>query len=43
MNKLTVLEIRFDFNGDRNVIFPVILNDEKENILIDCGILIFYL
>ncbi|WP_434297149.1 MBL fold metallo-hydrolase [Clostridium sporogenes] len=37
MNKLTVLEIRFDFNGDRNVIFPVILNDEKENILIDCG------
>ncbi len=37
MNKLTVLEVRFDFNGDRNVIFPVILSDEKENILIDCG------
>ncbi|EPY2285721.1 MBL fold metallo-hydrolase [Clostridium sporogenes] len=37
MNKLTVLEVRFDFNGDRNVIFPVILSDERENILIDCG------
>ncbi|KOY67360.1 MBL fold metallo-hydrolase [Clostridium sporogenes] len=37
MNKLTVLEVGFDFNGDRNVIFPVILSDEKENILIDCG------
>ncbi|WP_409068534.1 MBL fold metallo-hydrolase [Clostridium sp. FAM 1755] len=37
MNKLTVLEVKFDFNGDKNVIFPVVLSDGKENILIDCG------
>lgn len=37
MNKLTVLEIKFDFNGATNSIFPVILNDEEEMILIDCG------
>lgn len=37
MNKLTVLEIKFDFNGATNAIFPVILSDEEEMILIDCG------
>lgn len=37
MNKLTVLEIKFDFNGATNSIFPVILSDEEEMILIDCG------
>lgn len=37
MNKLTILEIKFDFNGDTNTIFPVILSDENELILIDCG------
>lgn len=37
MNKLTVLEIKFDFNGNTNVIFPVVLRDESEVILIDCG------
>ncbi|WP_432409093.1 MBL fold metallo-hydrolase [Wukongibacter sp. M2B1] len=37
MNKLTVLEIEFDFDGDINVIYPVILSDEREVILIDCG------
>ncbi|SKC77182.1 MBL fold metallo-hydrolase [Maledivibacter halophilus] len=37
MNKLTVLEIKFDFNGDKNAIYPVILSDENEVILIDCG------
>ena len=37
MNKLTVLEIKFDFNGETNVIFPVILSDESEVVLIDCG------
>lgn len=37
MNRLTVLEIKFDFNGSSNVIYPVILSDEKEVVLIDCG------
>ncbi|WP_032121007.1 MBL fold metallo-hydrolase [Clostridium amazonitimonense] len=37
MNKLTVLEVKFDFNGETNVIFPVILSDESEVVLIDCG------
>lgn len=37
MNRLTVLEIKFDFNGISNVIYPVILSDEKEVVLIDCG------
>ena len=37
MNKLTVLEIKFDFNGATNSIFPVILSNEEEMILIDCG------
>lgn len=37
MNKLTALEIKFDFNGENNVIYPVILSDENEVILIDCG------
>ncbi len=37
MNRLTVLEIKFDFNGTLNVIYPVVLSDEKEVVLIDCG------
>lgn len=37
MNKLTVLEIEFNFEGSTNVIFPVILSDENEVVLIDCG------
>ncbi|WP_099192301.1 MBL fold metallo-hydrolase [Tepidibacter mesophilus] len=37
MNRLTALEIKFDFNGDTNVIFPVILSDQNEVVLIDCG------
>ncbi|WP_130807619.1 MBL fold metallo-hydrolase [Senegalia massiliensis] len=37
MNKLAVLEIKFDFNGDKNTIYPVILSDKSEVILIDCG------
>lgn len=37
MNRLTVLEIKFDFNNSTNVIYPVILSDEKEIVLIDCG------
>lgn len=37
MNGLTVLEIKFDFDGNKNVIYPVILSDENEVVLIDCG------
>ena len=37
MNRLTVLEIKFDFNGSSNVIYPVVLSDEREVVLIDCG------
>lgn len=37
MNKVTVLEIKFDIDGVENTIFPVILCDEKEVVLIDCG------
>jgi glyoxylase-like metal-dependent hydrolase (beta-lactamase superfamily II) len=37
VNKLIVMEIMFDFNGVINSIFPVILSDGDEMILIDCG------
>ena len=37
MNKLNVLEVTFGFNGMVNTIYPVILRDDKEMILIDCG------
>lgn len=37
MNKITVLEIKFKFNENTNAIYPVILSDENDMILIDCG------
>lgn len=37
MNKLNVLEVNFEFNGMMDTIYPVILSDEKEVILVDCG------
>ncbi len=37
MNEVNVLEVKFDFAGATNTIYPVILKDEKEMILIDCG------
>jgi glyoxylase-like metal-dependent hydrolase (beta-lactamase superfamily II) len=37
MNKVNVLEIKFDFNGEINTIYPVILSDNEEMILFDCG------
>lgn len=37
MNKLYVLEINFESNGAIESIYPVILSDEHEMILIDCG------
>lgn len=37
MNKLNVLKIDFEFNGMIESIYPVILEDDREMILIDCG------
>lgn len=37
MNKLKVLKVEFKFNGIIDFIYPVILSDEKDMILIDCG------
>ena len=37
MNKLNVLKIDFEFNGMIDSVYPVILEDNKEMILIDCG------
>ncbi|WP_129598301.1 MBL fold metallo-hydrolase [Anaerophilus nitritogenes] len=37
MNKVTWLEVKFKFKGMINTIFPVIVSDDKDIILIDCG------
>ncbi|MEG6521535.1 MBL fold metallo-hydrolase [Desulfotomaculum sp. 1211_IL3151] len=37
MSEVIALEIKFNFNGSENIIYPVILSDESEVILIDCG------
>lgn len=37
MHKLDVLEIRFKNNDAEEVIYPVVLSDDDETILIDCG------
>ncbi|MEW9095881.1 MAG: MBL fold metallo-hydrolase [Clostridiaceae bacterium] len=37
MNKINVLEVDFNFNGENNTIYPVILEDKNEMILVDCG------
>lgn len=37
MNHVTVLEVKFDFAGVTHVIFPVVLSDEREVVLVDCG------
>lgn len=37
MNKLHVLELNFEFNGNKETIYPVLLTDNKEKVLIDCG------
>lgn len=37
MNKLNVLKVEFEFNGIIDAIYPVILRDDNEMILIDCG------
>lgn len=37
MSKINLLEVNFSFGGENNTIYPVILEDENEMILIDCG------
>ncbi|MGG7179402.1 MBL fold metallo-hydrolase [Clostridium paraputrificum] len=37
MNKVSILEVNFDFGGEVNRIYPVVLEDEREMVLIDCG------
>lgn len=37
MSKINVLDISFDFSGQSKTIYPVILEDGNEMILIDCG------
>lgn len=37
MNQILTLEIQLDFGNGLNSIYPVILKDEHEMILIDCG------
>ncbi|MDQ1913980.1 MBL fold metallo-hydrolase [Paenibacillus sp. GD4] len=37
MHSIHLLEIDFEFNGQRQVIIPTILQDEQDTILIDCG------
>lgn len=37
MSKLTVLDVNFESNGCIQTINPVIVEDDKEMILIDCG------
>lgn len=37
MSKMTVLRIDFDKSGVSNTIFPVLLRDKDELILVDCG------
>ena len=37
MNKLNVLKVEFEFNRITDTIYPVILRDDNDMILIDCG------
>lgn len=37
MNRCHLLEIEFEYNGQKQVITPVLLQDECDMILIDCG------
>lgn len=37
MGNLIMLNIEFEFNGRKETIYPVLLRDDKEMILIDCG------
>lgn len=37
MERLAVLEVEFEYEGQSQAIFPAVLHDQKEVILIDCG------
>lgn len=37
MNQVLVLEVQFDFGNGLNSIYPVILKDKNDMVLIDCG------
>lgn len=37
MNRIIVLNIEFQFGGTADVIYPVVLADDKEVVLVDCG------
>ena len=37
MSKINILEVSFNFGGKNDTIYPVILQDEHEMVLIDCG------
>lgn len=37
MGEVVALEVKFDFNGNHDIIYPVVLMDKSEVILIDCG------
>ncbi|MBE9912419.1 MBL fold metallo-hydrolase [Paenibacillus donghaensis] len=37
MNNCQLLDIEFEYNGQNQIITPVLIQDEQENILVDCG------
>lgn len=37
MNKIVVLDIEFEFAGVKDVIHPVVLKDDENMVLVDCG------
>lgn len=37
MNNVKLLDIEFEHNGQKQVITPVLIEDEQETILVDCG------
>ena len=37
MSKVSVLEVKFEYNNEINTIYPVIISDKVEMILVDCG------
>ncbi|MDQ0859399.1 MBL fold metallo-hydrolase [Bacillus sp. V2I10] len=37
MNNYHLLEIEFDYNGQKQIVTPILLQDERDIILIDCG------
>ena len=42
LKRVTVLDVVAEVNNTRNVIHPVILEDENKMILVDCGFSVFF-